>query len=141
MGLQRRGRNPLGGPHAGHRPTYAGYRDPRHDVGPYAYGTSEDPLSNILVSMRYAMADYGSLPAAYDRAGGYDSGGWLLPGTTMAVNKTGKPEALFTGGQLRSLRHWPVVNVKVFVGNQEIKDVAAEVTNGALGTVLNGITH
>lgn len=28
----------------------------------------------------------------------YDAGGWLQPGATMAVNKTGKPEAILTAG-------------------------------------------
>ncbi|MGW2591664.1 transglycosylase SLT domain-containing protein [Streptomyces sp. NPDC001515] len=58
-----------------------------------------DPLANVYASMRYAMSRYGSLPAAYDRAGGYDSGGWLQPGATLSVNASGKPEPVFTAGQ------------------------------------------
>ncbi|MDP9471138.1 MAG: transglycosylase SLT domain-containing protein [Chloroflexota bacterium] len=38
-----------------------------------------DPLSNILASMRYALRRYGSLPAAYNRAGGYALGGLVKP--------------------------------------------------------------
>lgn len=34
---------------------------------------------------------------------GYDSGGWLQPGDTMAVNKTGKPEAVFTNTQFEKI--------------------------------------
>ena len=69
------------------RGTYARYKDPRRDVGPYSYGVSVDPLSNILSSGRYAVARYGSLPAAYNKPGGYDQGGvandrgWLWKGT------------------------------------------------------------
>lgn len=36
-----------------------------------------DPLSNILASMRYALARYGSLSAAYNRKGGYKHGGTI----------------------------------------------------------------
>ncbi|MFE3409448.1 phage tail tape measure protein [Streptomyces mirabilis] len=58
-----------------------------------------DPLANVYSSMRYALSRYGSLPAAYDRTGGYDSGGWLQPGATLSVNESGKPEPVLTAGQ------------------------------------------
>ncbi|MFJ7154641.1 phage tail tape measure protein [Streptomyces sp. NPDC101118] len=58
-----------------------------------------DPLANIYASMRYALSRYGSLPAAYNRPGGYDSGGWLMPGRTLTFNGTGKPEAVLTPSQ------------------------------------------
>jgi SLT domain-containing protein len=85
-------------------PTYRANADPRRNVGPYVYGTSVDPLSNILASMHYALRRYGSLGAAFNRAGGYDSGGWLPPGATMAVNQTGTPEAILTGRQWDSVQ-------------------------------------
>ncbi|MCW0216618.1 MAG: transglycosylase SLT domain-containing protein [Pseudonocardia sp.] len=55
-------------------PTYRAYADPRRNLGMF------DPLSNILASMRYALARYGSLPAAYNKPGGYANGG-IVPGT------------------------------------------------------------
>lgn len=58
-----------------------------------------DPESNIRASMNYAVREYGSLSAAYDRAGGYDDGGWLMPGTTLGINETDKPEPVFTNPQ------------------------------------------
>lgn len=68
------------------------------------YGSNiYDPMSNILASMRYAIARYGSLSAAYNQAGGYasggvvpvfDQGGILPPGVSMVNNKTGAPERL-----------------------------------------------
>lgn len=85
------------------RGTYEAYKDPRRDVGPYAYGVSEDPLGNILASMHYAIGRYGSLPAAYNRPGGYDAGGLLPPGATVAVNSTGRPEAVLTERQWQTL--------------------------------------
>ncbi len=83
-------------------PTYRAYKHPAYDRGPYVYGTSVDPMSNILASMRYAMARYGSLASAYNQPGGYDSGGWLQSGTS-AVNRSGKPEAVLDPAQSRAL--------------------------------------
>lgn len=71
-----------------------------------------DPEANIRASMNYAVRRYGSLPAAYNRKGGYasggiidlvnalraklyDRGGWLKHGE-VAVNKSGKPEPVLT---------------------------------------------
>ncbi|MFD9893322.1 transglycosylase SLT domain-containing protein [Amycolatopsis sp. NPDC059027] len=39
-----------------------------------------NPLSNLVASMRYALAQYGSLASAYTRAGGYARGG-VVPGS------------------------------------------------------------
>jgi hypothetical protein len=83
-------------------PTYRAYRHPAFDVGPYLYGVSVNPLSNILASMRYALSRYGSLPAAYNKAGGYDEGGVLPPGWTMAWNGTGQDEYVLTREQIAS---------------------------------------
>jgi SLT domain-containing protein len=69
------------------------------DVGPFLYGTSVNPLANVYASMRYALAQYGSLPSAYNRAGGYDSGGFLQPGMNLAYNGTGRPEPVLTTAQ------------------------------------------
>ena len=81
-------------------PTFSKYRDPRAPNNIY------DPLANILASMRYALARYGSLPAAYNRPGGYDSGGWLPPtpnGYGTFYNYTGKPEAVLTNEQWNAI--------------------------------------
>ena len=73
-------------------PTFQAYKDPGYD-------NIWDPEANIRASMNYAMSRYGSLSAAYDRAGGYDNGGYLMPGTTLSVNETDKPEPVFTNSQ------------------------------------------
>lgn len=52
-------------------PTFRAYRDGRLSENIY------DPMANIVASMRYALARYGSLPAAYNRAGGYAEGGMV----------------------------------------------------------------
>lgn len=83
-------------------PTYARYRHPRYDSEPHEYGVSEDPLSNILAAIRYTLAAYGSLAAGW-QGHGYDSGGWLPPGITMAYNGTGQHERVLTGPQYQEL--------------------------------------
>jgi len=73
-------------------PTYQHYKGP--DASPWAYGVSEDPLSNVYAGMNYAIQNYGSI-AAIDplvKPSGYDSGGILPPGMTLAVNNTGRNE-------------------------------------------------
>jgi SLT domain-containing protein len=105
-------------------PTYRANADKRHDVGPYLYGTSVDPLSNILASMHYTLGRYGSLPAGYDRAGGYDQGGWLMPGRTAALNLTGHPEAVLNPTDSAAFRH-----------------VARAAAAGRLGANGRGATH
>lgn len=81
------------------QPTFDAYARPGYDKDIW------DPLSNILASIRYAMARYGNLETAYDRAGGYadgglvtpilhDSGGRLEPGISVIANKTRRPETI-----------------------------------------------
>ncbi|WP_245738351.1 transglycosylase SLT domain-containing protein [Streptomyces sparsogenes] len=85
------------------RPTFQHYAGKYRKKGPFMYGVSVDPLANIYSSMRYALAAYGSLPRAYNRAGGYDSGGYLQPGLNLAYNGTGRPEPVFTTAQANAL--------------------------------------
>jgi SLT domain-containing protein/phage-related protein len=80
-------------------PTFRAYAGRFRNKGPFLYGTSIDPLANVYASMRYALGAYGSLSRAYNRPGGYDSGGWLPPGITPVVNETGKPEAILNPAQ------------------------------------------
>lgn len=108
-----------------------------------------DPLANVYASMRYALSRYGSLSKAYNRPGGYDSGGYLQPGLNLAYNGTGKPEPVFTTQQANALMRMASpaasaagmgdLHVSVFVGDREITDIArAEVhrSNGELVSVL-----
>ena len=92
-------------------PTFAAHKDP-------GFNDIWDPESNIRASMNYALSRYGSLPAAYDRPGGYalggvlpsdlsmklyDNGGYLKPGE-VGTNASGKPEPVFTAEQWAVLR-------------------------------------
>lgn len=103
-------------------PTYDAYKHPQHDEGPYLHGTSTNPISNILASMRYAVSRYGNLMNAYDRPGGYasgglvrklyDTGGVLYPGTTMVQNNTGAPEVVFPIADLATHMHNLIVEIQ-----------------------------
>jgi len=55
-------------------PTFRAYAGKMLKTGPFLYGTSVNPLANVYAAMRYALAAYGSLPRAFNRAGGYANG-------------------------------------------------------------------
>ncbi|MDG9701658.1 peptidoglycan DD-metalloendopeptidase family protein [Streptomyces sp. DH37] len=84
------------------RPTFERHAGQFRGKGPKMYGVSVDPLANIYSSMRYALAQYGGLARAYDRPGGYDSGGWLMPGQ-LGFNGLSQPEAVLTPQQFRDM--------------------------------------
>ncbi|CAL9665774.1 hypothetical protein SUDANB1_07203 [Streptomyces sp. enrichment culture] len=81
--------------------------------------------------------------------GKYDSGGYLQPGLNLAYNGTGRPEPVFTTAQANALTSLAArsaqqqlgdLQVAVFVGNEQITDIArAEVrtAQGELIQVLN----
>ncbi|WFN94177.1 tape measure protein [Gordonia sihwensis] len=74
--------------------TFAAHRDPSLP------DDRRNPMSNMVAALRYYKSRYGDdLTAQWGHGHGYDSGGWLKPGLTMAVNKTRKPEAVLTAGQ------------------------------------------
>ncbi|MEV3855048.1 phage tail tape measure protein [Streptomyces sp. NPDC050095] len=56
-----------------------------------------DPLANIYASMRYALARYGSLAKAYNRAGGYATGGTPKAGEIAWVGENGPELVRFRG--------------------------------------------
>ncbi len=64
-----------------------------------------DPFANIYAGLAYALARYGSITAIDPlvRPRGYDNGGILPPGMTMAYNGTGHNEFVSTGKPEREL--------------------------------------
>ncbi|MEV8036732.1 transglycosylase SLT domain-containing protein [Streptomyces sp. NPDC086182] len=79
-------------------PTFKAYAGQFRGTGPFMYGTSTAALPNIYAGLNYALHRYGSL-TALNRPGGYDSGGLLQPGATLAVNRTGRPERVLDAQQ------------------------------------------
>ena len=64
-----------------------------------------NPVDNAEAAIRYIAARYGSpgnIPGIGVHDSGYDAGGWLMPGLTLAHNNTGQPERVVgpnEGGQ------------------------------------------
>ena len=74
-------------------PTFSAYRDPTLSSNIY------DPLANMVASMKYALASYGSLSAAYNRPGGYWRGtDHAAPGWAW-VGERGPELMRFRGGE------------------------------------------
>ncbi len=79
-------------------PTFQSYRDKSLPNDPF------DPIANIVAGMNYVHGRYGSLHSVQQAHAelppqGYDSGGYLGAGATLAFNGTGSPEAVFTQPQ------------------------------------------
>lgn len=82
--------------------TFQAYAGKYRNTGPFMYGVSVDPAANIYASMQYALSRYGSLPRAYNRAGGYANG---TAGTAGGMHLFGErgPEVGFTPSGWRIL--------------------------------------
>lgn len=96
------------------------------------------PLANVVASMRYTLATYGSLPAGYNRKGGYDQGGYLLPGRTMAYNNTGRRERVLTPSETRDYETTGgrAIAINVYPRENQSEDAIAEMVNRRLGRTL-----
>ncbi|EGE43187.1 peptidoglycan DD-metalloendopeptidase family protein [Streptomyces sp. SID4928] len=82
------------------RPTFEAFAGKYRGTGPKLYGVSIDPMANIYASMRYALKTYGSLSAAYNRIGGYATGGIVSGGVQISTGfRRGSGYA--TGGIIR----------------------------------------
>lgn len=103
-------------------PTFRSYAGRYKNTGPFQYGTSVNPLANTYAGLNYAMHAYGSL-SALNRPGGYDNGGWLPPGATMAVNKTGKPEAVLTNEQWDRIAGSKTIEVSITLQALDVSSV------------------
>ncbi|MFJ5046388.1 peptidoglycan DD-metalloendopeptidase family protein [Streptomyces sp. NPDC088719] len=67
------------------RPTFEAFAGKYKATGPKMYGVSIDPMANVYASMRYALKTYGSLSAAYNRIGGYATGGIVGGGVQIST--------------------------------------------------------
>jgi hypothetical protein len=113
------------------RPTFQSNAGSMRKTGPFMYGVSVNPLANVYASMRYALRAYGSLPSAYNRAGGYRNG---TAGTAGGMHMFGEagPEAGFSPSGWRILNHRQTAKV-AGGGNQVIERLVLE-NHGVLGS-------
>jgi hypothetical protein len=82
--------------------TFDAYAGPFRGVGPFEYGVSIDPLANIFAGINYAIHRYGAgWTSVLGHGHGYDQGGWLPPGLSLAANWTGAPELVIPGAAMR----------------------------------------
>jgi SLT domain-containing protein len=75
--------------------------------GAYGATKTSDPAAQSEAGLRYISQRYGSPQGALaheQQYGWYDAGGVLNPGITMAINHSGKPEAILTNDQWNTLR-------------------------------------
>lgn len=107
-----------------------------------------NPISNIVAGLRYITGRYGTIfnvqqADANKPPKGYDSGGWLTPGSTMAVNKTGKPEAILTAGQWSILQATAdsAIRTNRFLLDLESYLDASRRSGDENGTTVQHVTH
>jgi hypothetical protein len=75
--------------------TFEAYRDPSLPNDIY------NPLANIYAGLNYAIHRYGSgWTSVLGQGHGYDQGGWLPTGRSIAINNTGAPEYVVGPGGL-----------------------------------------
>jgi tape measure domain-containing protein len=106
-------------------------------------GGYTDPNAQIAAALDYVTKRYGmdknGAPLQIGRGVGYDSGGWLKPGVTQAVNNTGQPEAVFTQSQLQDMRTAGAIPAAAGATNKSgtsaisgVIDMGGEVINGLI---------
>jgi SLT domain-containing protein len=125
--------------------TFAAYAGPYRNTPPLVnFGggfVSENIMAQIYAGIHYANARYGSSMASVIGHGhGYDEGGWLKPGMTMVMNRTGRPEPVLTGGQWDKLTS-AVAGNDVCAKLDRIAGILASLphaTAAGVGDVING---
>jgi phage-related protein len=98
---------------------------------PYNLG---DYKAQIMWGISYIAGRYGNSQGAWAHEQAfnwYDRGGWLPPGASLAVNTTGRPEAVLGGGPLAEVT--ALLRELVAVSRQAPARTAAGVTGGING--------
>jgi hypothetical protein len=109
---------------------------------------TSDPYLQILYGEEYIKQRYGTPAGAWaheNSAGFYDKGGYLPPGLSLAVNKTGRPEPVIPGTQIEELIS-SVDQVAAMVGRLigAVQQNAGDTAHGialALGGASQGAIH
>lgn len=110
-----------------------------------------DPVANIAASINYIKARYGSIFNVQQAnpnlpPQGYDSGGWLPPGITMAYNGTGLAERVLTAPQYQALSSaaqsggQQPINVNVYPRADHSEADIADMVERRLSFALRAVT-
>lgn len=107
-------------------------------AGPFRGLGILNPLANIFAGLNYALHRYSSIGAIDPlvRPTGYDSGGVLRPGLTLAYNGTRKPEAIFTQEQLAGMGGVYIDKLIVEGNVHTEKDLVKAITVGVRDELL-----
>ncbi|WP_167199490.1 phage tail tape measure protein [Brevibacterium pigmentatum] len=110
-----------------------------------------DPMSNIVASMSYALARYGSLAKAYDRRGGYVNGTKSARKGVHKVGEAGWEYVNFGGGE-QVIPHQQSVNIEnqllrpqqqqtiaLDEASAKLITQATEISPEALASALDGV--
>jgi hypothetical protein len=104
------------------------------------FGSLFNPILEGVAALRYISSRYGSpynIPGLFTGGyRGYDRGGWLPPGLTLAMNATGRPERILppgAGGTTFNIHvNVPVSANKADVGRQVVEAIREyEMRSGA----------
>lgn len=108
-----------------------------------------DPVANISAGINYIKARYGSIFNVQQAnpnlpPKGYDSGGWLPPGVTMAYNGTGMAERVLTAPQFQSLTSAATQNsgptINVYPRAEHSEADIADMVERRLSFAMNALT-
>lgn len=110
-----------------------------------------DPIANIAAGINYIKARYGDIFHVQQAnpnlpPKGYDSGGWLPPGITMAYNGTGMAERVLTAPQYQALSSaaqnggQQPINVNVYPRADHSEADIADMVERRLSFALRAVT-
>ncbi|MFE9850349.1 peptidoglycan DD-metalloendopeptidase family protein [Streptomyces sp. NPDC005576] len=119
------------------KPTFEAFAGKYLKTGPKLYGVSVDPMANIYASMKYALSRYGSLSAAYNRIGGYATGG-IVGGGVQVFTGLRRAAGYATGGVIRvGGRSIDTGPIKASVGGDFLKQLSG--TASAINTAMSQV--
>jgi hypothetical protein len=103
----------------------------------YGVPKTSDPTQQAIAGLAYVKARYGdpiNAWAFHKAHNWYDNGGFLMPGATMTMNATGKPEPVFTADQWRILSSLVAQNAQTHNATgplvQAVNELKASIDSG-----------
>jgi SLT domain-containing protein len=97
----------------------------------YGARKTSDPAAQTVAGLNYIASRYGSPQGALaheQQYGWYDEGGYLQPGLTLAMNRTGKPERILDAAQTAKFDSM-VSNTYNGVGTDEVASKLDTIAN------------